>query len=94
MLDPVIDPVLLKEAEKNRELARIKRENPDTGVEVKKEISIVDLITLDHDEVKNMNNREIEECAIGLSKPASKAKKTAVKVKIQLHKMKFSKCCL
>lgn len=86
VIEPVIDAVLLKESEKNKELSRIKRENPEEPV-IKTEVSIVDLITLDNDEVRGYNNDEINECASRLIKPSAKPTKTAaaktVKVKAE-----------
>lgn len=71
MIVPVVDALLLKEAEKNKEAARIKRENPVEET-IKKEMNMVDVITLDSEEAKGLNNDEIADFALALSKPTKK----------------------
>ena len=78
VVEPIVDAAMLKEAEKNTELARIKRELGDAAEPVvKKELSIVDVITLDSEEARHMNDAEIADFALSLGKPG--AKKAAVK---------------
>lgn len=85
VVEPIVDAAMLKEAEKNKELARIKRENADNNEEapvVKKELNMVDLITLDTEEARQMNDAEIADFAITLTKPGLK-RTAAVKVKTE-----------
>ena len=85
VVEPIVDAAMLKEAEKNKELARIKRERVDNNEEtpvVKKELNMVDLITLDTEEARQMNDAEIADFVITLTKPGLK-KAAAVKVKAE-----------
>ncbi len=89
-----MDAATLKEAEKNKEAARIKRENHETNaaVHVKKELNIVDLITLDNDEARALNTTEINETAMRLLKPAgAKAKRSPAAKKPAAPKVKAEK---
>jgi len=89
-----VDAATLKEAEKNKEAARIKRENHETNgtVQVKKELNIVDLITLDNDEARALNTTEINETALRLLKPVgSKAKRSPAAKKTAAPKVKAEK---
>lgn len=88
VVEPIVDAAMLKEAEKNKELARIKRENAENAENneaapvVKKELTMVDLITLDTEEARQLNDAEIADFAITLTKPGAK-KAAAVKVKAE-----------
>jgi len=93
LVEPVVDAATLKEAEKNKEAARVKRENQDpNSVQVKKEFNIVDLITLDNEEVRAMNSTEINDAAIRLLKPTGpKPKKSSPAKKTSAPKIKAEK---
>ena len=80
VVEPVVDAAMLKEAQKNKEAALVKRENHDT---VKKELNLVDIIMLSGEEARGMSDDKIAEFASNLSKPQ---KKVAAAAKVKAEK--------
>jgi DNA topoisomerase-2 len=65
-IEPVVDSALIKEAQKNKDV--VKREP-----EVKTELSLIDVITLNTEEARKLTDQQVAEFAANLSKPKKKS---------------------